>query len=1282
MPIHSAPLNILLLPRRWEPRAGTSTLTLAVLVIPKGDPRAPFLGTPTAFADADLSFDAVLVPSPDALPAPDAPANVRLPLATVRPARKRALFDALAGAFTIRPASTPDDPGQPQGVKKFLPPSYRQATHYTGSDSPFFVTDRSYDCALKATAPSPAPGEPGIGLDWEEILALVLRQPLLATELGLIHETRLDFPAGAPSTDNPFARGGYLYADLATDGDYGTETGSTPGLLARFAARIPPLDAAHRRPVFAAVLFPVDGTGGDTFDEVFVEADAYDGGFARAVHGSQARTSAQVEVEAEPPADALPPVKDTGIRLGWDDEQVTIWVNRQFDVNASGPGASPDAPLGVAGYRVDVREEPPPGTPAGSSWHSLVAVRADALDLAGVPLGAYDGELSVETVPVNHTFDPTGPFWLPSYFTAWTGGSVVLTDPEAFRITGDPDLGARAVYRAVTAGTPALRYGRTYRFRVRLMDLAGGGPTVSDAEDPTAGAAPTATVPFRRFVPPGAVRVAPDGGLLADGRTAIHRIHRPLLGHPDIVHTGFPNAMDLLLADAVTARAEQREAALPDPDATHVRIDVLVRTPAGDPAAGRAGRAGTSAAADPATATDAHGSDSGSGPDSNSNSGSDTSLPYVPLYSVVREFPPGVDQPLVLRSVFKDEHRADALKDVDLGPLDPLWLPTARDVRLVLTAVGTADPALAYWGSQQARTGSASVALSLRVPSADERELLRVPADGRDIQAVFLQPDPPSSPALAAQLAVAGRRRHDAPSDLVDRLADRLGLVRSGLTLSAPAGTRLVMGVSNGLRHTLNPDRSSVTFASKDDLALRWLVCVRLTVARDWTWDALEPVAFTVRRDGETVGELVLPARVNETAARHTEPGDGSGTGAPGTGSGPGGGASGADGARNRDRTELLFVDAYDPTRVAGAPREARLDYTLTPSFRGDEQSALQDPDPAWELRLPVTTPPTQVPRLLSAGFAASGAVRDPDRYTFTGERRRMLSVELDRSPDDPDDRYFARVLAYGPDPMLLDDVVVLPEPAEPPLDVDEPVRVVTPSSSRDCAGITAMQQLIPAEPPPDGLPGAGHHYLLPLPEGLHPDAPELLGFFVYELRVGHDCTRWSTARGRFGLPLRVAGVQHPPPPLRCAVTRTEHAVTVTAPHAAPVHEGADIRPFPPRTTISALLYAQVRQADGADWRNVLLRTHSAPEPDDQVYDPADRPYFQSVITFPYADIRGTLDALGLPADASLSVLAVELLPTASPERDPLTAGLGSTGILRTSPLTAVPAVCLPQRLV
>src|SRR5262249_23472929 len=152
-----------------------------------------------------------------------------------------------------------------------------------------------------------------------------------------------------------------------------------------------------------------------------------------------------------------------------------------------------------------------------------------------------------------------------------------------------------------------------------------------------------------------------------------------------------------------------------------------------------------------------------------------------------------------------------------------------------------------------------------------------------------------------------------------------------------------------------------------------------------------------------------------------------------------------------------------------------------------------------------------------------------------------------------------------------------------PPLPIDpEPVRVIVPNQSDDGAGLTAMQRLIRS-------PQSPRHYLLPLPPGLNPDSPELFGFFVYELRVGHDETRWSTAQGRFGHPLRVTGVQHPIPQLRCAVTRTLEHVRVNAPYATAVSEGRIVRPLLPRSRLFALLYAQVLQADGQAWRNILL---------------------------------------------------------------------------------------------
>ena len=58
------------------------------------------------------------------------------------------------------------------------------------------------------------------------------------------------------------------------------------------------------------------------------------------------------------------------------------------------------------------------------------------------------------------------------------------------------------VYTPVGGDRVPLRYGNTYQFRVRLMDLTGGGPDSSVFTAPASGA----SIPFRRFVPPKAAR--------------------------------------------------------------------------------------------------------------------------------------------------------------------------------------------------------------------------------------------------------------------------------------------------------------------------------------------------------------------------------------------------------------------------------------------------------------------------------------------------------------------------------------------------------------------------------------------------------------------------------------------------------------------------------------------------------------------------------------------------------------------------------------------------------
>ena len=129
------------------------------------------------------------------------------------------------------------------------------------------------------------------------------------------------------------------------------------------------------------------------------------------------------------------------------------------------------------------------------------------------------------------------------------------------------------------------------------------------------------------------------------------------------------------------------------------------------------------------------------------------------------------------------------------------------------------------------------------------------------------------------------------------------------------------------------------------------------------------------------------------------------------------------------------------------------------------------------------------------------------------------------------------------------------------------------------------------------------------------------------------------------------------------------------------------------------LLYAQVTQADGASQRNVLLLTEEANPLPDQLPDPNHRTGpsvtrdVYGISSFSEKDdrvagkigIETALANLLLPLNAPLSILAVELLPTNAPiegtPRDPQGKGplgdaLGQQRILRTSPLTPVPAKC------
>ena len=187
------------------------------------------------------------------------------------------------------------------------------------------------------------------------------------------------------------------------------------------------------------------------------------------------------------------------------------WLNRQASVDV-------DAPIGTAGYRVDVRF-----AGEGGDWHSLQRLRSvEDLRVGALVIGPYEGEGKVEVVPVRIAPARPAEYWMPRYFATWYGASLVLAD-DLVQLHQRNDLGFDAAaadlrlgrnrrFEPIDLQAVPLRYGRDYEFRVRLVDLSCGGPAPHSPVPPQAVPPArdehyTATIGFRRRKRPGAVEV-------------------------------------------------------------------------------------------------------------------------------------------------------------------------------------------------------------------------------------------------------------------------------------------------------------------------------------------------------------------------------------------------------------------------------------------------------------------------------------------------------------------------------------------------------------------------------------------------------------------------------------------------------------------------------------------------------------------------------------------------------------------------------------------------------
>lgn len=1219
--------------QRWD--ADTSTLSVNLLVMPTGSPLNPLgTGLPVAdpgpaFADCKLVLNALLSKNWQQLPG-FSEVDTTEALSPTMPSRRTALFKGLANQFKITKSEAPAVRKAELMVRKHLMSSYTKSFAFVAPKTKLASTDDTYACLLNCPPKKPpAPKPIDDSVSWAEALSFAVRQPRLAREMGIVYE--LSVKVNPPDL---LKNGGWLFVGLDATSDYSGLI-ATDGFLKVFGTRIPALEAGVSRQLFTPVLFPVVDDPTLTllpgnFDEAFLEASRFHDGFAKIVHGSQAKYRNHLQEEGNGPT----PIREEGIQLAWDDEDILIAQNRQMGLDPDTLTVPAEAPTGVVGYRIDVR------TQAETSWHSLSKVTASQFLFAGIDFGAVAWESRTEVFPASVQEQ----FWLPSYFTRWKGGSLVVTDPDDMLLIMGRERAKPLYYRSEDANEVPLRYGNKYEFRVRMVDTTNGGPVLND-ERLLPGESPISSVHFKRFVPPGALSWPERDPDPQNATLSRYTITRPRIGAPQALYTAYPNVRAELLAiqqaNRGLAAADVSDPSVPDIDASTLSIRVLVRAPDFDPRPGK---------------------------DSES---------FFEWYTTTRPFPTDLNSPYVLDLDFID---SALLSDIDVSaqtasnPSGALLLPTARDVKIELRAVGAED--YDYFGNERARLGAIST-IELHKFAADEADFFLPQTPQEIIRSVYLQ----ATDLEQERQPTAVVLQNQALPVLVQRLAGAVGLVANDTTLLTPPGERGIFGCSKGLKHYLPANNSSLVLMAVSELAHQWVNVLQWKINRDWTWKAYAAPTFKVERalrlngnsysePRQLVGEVRMMHAVTPLVAEEENP--------------------------HRDHSNFIFIDALQPPLGSdGKPYEVQIEYFLTVQFENGDILEVSSQN-----HLPITTPPRQIPKVVSAGIALSPYVIG-DGYASTGERRKMLWLEFAEPPADDRDVYFVRVLTQTADPMLLQHYQPLAEPAgyaQWSLD-PELVRVIAPGQADDYAGMTAMQRLLPAQ-------DSDRHFLVPLPPGTYPDSPELFGFYTYEIRVGHDKGTparpfWSTAQARFGTPVVLEGVQHPCAPLRCNMFRVKHGILASSSYAMAFNQGTNLQSIPPNTQIWFVLYAQVSQADGGSMRNIELdkragrflsrkdagafkKMTGVKLSDFNTSSAIARQATQTLQAPPQGhafwqqnEVVALLNDLGLPPDTPLSILGVELLPEPNGSFiDPLGANLGQVRILRTSALYPVAGLC------
>ncbi|MED3354356.1 hypothetical protein P4414_04135 [Bacillus thuringiensis] len=1217
--------------QRWD--AKTNTLSVHLLVMPTGNPLNPlgFGANPgPPFAECKLVFKAFVSKNWGQMPGFSEVDTTEI-LTPSLPANRHVLFNELAAQFNIKEKVVPDRSLKFM-VRKHLMSTYTNSFAFVTPKTKLASTDDTYACLVNCMPKNPPTPKPIYdSVSWSEVLSFALRQPRLARELGIVYELDVQI--------NPtelLKNGGWLFIGLDASSDYGSLT-NTVGFLKVFGTRIPALKLGVSHQLFTPVLFPVVDDPTVTvlpgnFDEAFLEASRFNDGFAKIVHGGQAKYRNHLEEGGNGPA----PIREEGIQLAWDDEDILIAQNRQIGYEPETMSMPAEAPMGVVGYRIDVREE------GETDWHSLSKVTTDQFLFAGINFGAMTWESRTEVFPSIIQEQ----FWLPSYFTRWKGSSLVVTDPDDMLLIMGRERVKPLYYRSEDANEVPLLYGKKYEFRVRMVDTTNGGPVLDD-QQLIPGESSVCNVHFKRFVRPGPVRWPEQDPDPQNATLTHYTISRPRIDLPQALYTAYPNVYAELLAiqkgNRVPGVSDVTDPSVPDIDTPILSIRVLVRVPDFDPY-----------------------------PLGKDNEG------YVEWYKTTRLFPADLNSPYELDLKFTD---CALLSDIDISvqtspnPNGSLPIPTARDVKIELRAEGEEN--YDYFGNERSRLGAIST-ITLHKLATSEVDFLLPQAPQNIIRSIFLQP---TNLEQETQPTAVVLQNQSLPV-LVQRLAGAVGLVANDTTLLMPPGERGIFGCSKGLKHYLPANNSSLVLMEPSELANQWINVLHWEINRDWTWKGFAGLTFKVERqihlNGNSysesrhlVGEVRMMHAVTPLIAEEESP--------------------------NRDSSHFVFIDSFQPPLgTDGKPYEVQVEYFLTvlfengDTFEGEYQNHLPIAIPPRQKPKVVSAGIALSPYTIGEGYASTGERRKMLWLEFEEapiDNRDAYFVRALTKTADPMLLQHYQALS---EPSGYEQWSLNPEL----------IRVISPGQADDFAGMTAMQRLIPAQDsdrhylvplPPGTYPDSpelfgfytyeirvGHDRGTPI-SPFWSTAQARFGSPVVLDGVQHPCPplRCSVLRVKSGILASAAyaqafqqgtDIQAMPPN-----TQIWYVLYAQINQA----DGSTMRNVELDKRLGRILSRrEVREIQKITGVNIQSAGNISYAINRQASQNLQAP-IQGHALWQQSEIVTLLENIGLPEDTPLSILGVELLPEPNGSfTDPLGADVGQVRILRTSALYPVGNLC------